>query len=69
MKNINAFKKQIEDYWMNGFKEEYEIENIICEDTYFQDLHHKMVEINSPDNFWNFYFKLKRNNDFIISKI
>ena len=68
MKNINAFKKQIEDYWINGFKEESEIENLICEDPDFQDFHHKLGEINSPDDFWYFYFKLKKNNDFIISK-
>ena len=27
-----------------------------------------MGEVNSPDDFWNFYFKLKKNNDFIIPK-
>ena len=35
MKNINAFKKQIEDDWISGFKEEFEIENLICENCEF----------------------------------
>ena len=68
MNLIDIFKKQIEDNWINGFSQEAEIEDLICEDPAFHNFHQKMGKINSPEDFWNFYFESKRNDDFLSIK-
>jgi hypothetical protein len=65
-KFLETFKKDIQENWLSGFKEESKFEDSICLDDDLKDFHQVMGEIRSPDDFWHFYLDLKRNDNSII---
>nr|WP_290226833.1 hypothetical protein [Trichocoleus desertorum] len=58
---LDAFKKQLEENWLVDFKKSSKVEDLICEDPNFQDFHQQMGEINTPEDYWNFYLRIKRD--------
>lgn len=61
------FKKTLEERWLTGFREESEIEDLMFEDPSFSEFHQKMGDIRSHENFWRFYFRIKRDTDILSS--
>lgn len=64
MNITDDFRKQVEDGWMKDFEGGTEFDDVICQDNLY---HQKLDKINSPEDFWNFYLALKRDETLTFS--